>query len=311
MSELKVLPIEAIEEAGFSLREAQLKDPKFLELLESVKAHGVYEPILVRKFKNPVTGKEGYQLVNGCQRLTAAKQAGRKDIPCNIMDMSNDEMMIAQITTNSAKIETKPGQYATMVKNLLNQPNMAGVSLAYVAKLLHMTVEQLARIMSLNKLSDDVKTLIDEGKLTLANAVSLSMLPPDVQPEMLQEACSAKAEEFKMACAERKNAIVAEKRGNGTQVPVYQHRPKFRDYALLESELANGTDAKTILKDVKDVAAAFKLGIQYAVSSTPMDVANGKAKWEADRKAAEEKRAAAKAEREAAKAKANAAEATK
>ena len=298
---LQTLNVADIVEAGFSLREAQLKDPQFLELEESVKQHGVLEPILVRPFMNPLTKQNEFQLINGCQRLTAAKRTGRKTIPCKIQEMDNRTAMLFQITTNSAKVETRPAQYAALIKTMMDMEEFRGCSLVYLAGQLTMSVEKLTRLLSLSKLSDEIRKLVDDGKMTVANAVALASLPVDAQTEMLDDARSMTAEDFKMAAAERKNEITAEKRGNGGKPVEYVHNPKFRKLDDIQQEIAAGTQAKVSLKGVTDPLEAYRLGLQFTLTCTPVDIAEGKAAWEAKRAEAAAKREAAKAEREAAK----------
>ena len=60
---------------------------KMQELTESIREHGVFQPILVR------LKEDGYQLIAGERRLRAAKRAGLKAIPAIVREMSDNEMM--------------------------------------------------------------------------------------------------------------------------------------------------------------------------------------------------------------------------
>lgn len=71
-------------------------------LVESVKAHGVLEPILVRPFPNlraesPVVG---YQIIAGWRRYLGAQQAGLKEVPCLVREMTDADAREIQMIEN-------------------------------------------------------------------------------------------------------------------------------------------------------------------------------------------------------------------
>ena len=62
-------------------------DDKIQELADSIKLHGVFTPILVKK------AVKGYELITGERRLRASKLAGLKRIPAILMDFDDQQMM--------------------------------------------------------------------------------------------------------------------------------------------------------------------------------------------------------------------------
>ena len=69
-------------------------DTALQELSQSIKQHGVFTPILVKK------SIQGYDLIAGERRLRASKLAGMSDIPAIIVDLNDQEMMEIALLEN-------------------------------------------------------------------------------------------------------------------------------------------------------------------------------------------------------------------
>ena len=74
-------------------------DTKIAELAESIKVHGIIQPLILRKEEN-----ENYVIVAGERRLRAAKIAGIKQIPSIIMELSDKEILEISLIENIQKI---------------------------------------------------------------------------------------------------------------------------------------------------------------------------------------------------------------
>ena len=82
-------------------------DPLALqELAESIKQHGVLEPIIVKK------SIHGYELVAGERRTKASKIAGKETIPAIVKDFSDQEMMDIAILENIQREDLSPIELA-------------------------------------------------------------------------------------------------------------------------------------------------------------------------------------------------------
>jgi len=121
MSNLLTVAIAAIHVNPAALREAQNGSEEFLGLVESIKNQGFTSAISVR----PATTEAGeviedqFQLVDGLQRYTAAKHAGLSEIHVVVSDMSDVEVLEAQLMSNVHKIETTARQYASQLIRIL------------------------------------------------------------------------------------------------------------------------------------------------------------------------------------------------
>lgn len=69
-------------------------DAKIGELAQSIKEHGVFTPVLLRK------SVKGYELIAGERRVRASKQAGLKTIPAIVMEFTEEQMMEISLLEN-------------------------------------------------------------------------------------------------------------------------------------------------------------------------------------------------------------------
>ena len=137
------------------------------ELAESIKAYGVFQPIIVKK------SIKGYDLVAGERRVKASRLAGTETIPAIVKDFS-DEMM----------------REIALLENLQRE-NLTSIELAWAYKgiidSLHITQDELAakigksrssvtNTLGLLRLPNSVQNMILDGKLSMGHARELSKL---------------------------------------------------------------------------------------------------------------------------------------
>ena len=77
-------------------------EEKIEELAESIKEHGIIQPIVVRK-KN-----EGYEIVAGERRWRAARKAGLSEVPCLIRELTDEQNMLIAIIENMQREDLNP-----------------------------------------------------------------------------------------------------------------------------------------------------------------------------------------------------------
>ncbi|MBF2013865.1 MAG: ParB/RepB/Spo0J family partition protein [Rivularia sp. T60_A2020_040] len=90
-------------------------DPKALsELAESIKQHGILQPLLVRP-----RAKTGYELVAGERRYRAAKECGLKDVPVVIRELSNEAAFQLALIENLQREDLNPVEETEGILHLL------------------------------------------------------------------------------------------------------------------------------------------------------------------------------------------------
>lgn len=95
-------------------------ETRLLELTESIKEHGVIQPILVTRDK---AGSD-YIIVAGERRWRAAKKAGLKEVPVVEMDLTNQELMEVSLIENIQRQDLNPIEEAGAFKKLMDDFKM-------------------------------------------------------------------------------------------------------------------------------------------------------------------------------------------
>lgn len=284
-----------IREPDEALRACDRTTEKYLGLVDSIKLQGVMNAISVREIKDPETGDIVYGLVDGLQRYSAAKDAGRETIPAQVICLSDAEILEAQIIANVHKIETRPIEYSkALVKVLQENPLMTRSELA--AKLAK-TSAWISERMGLLKLNEQIQALVDSGDIGLSNAYALAKLPEDEQNDFADRALSMAPTNFASAVAARAKEIRdAKAQGRAAGPAEFAPIPMLKSRKDLETEIISQTAAEVLVAQVgvTDPVAAFTLGLSWALTLDPTGVEFQKARDD-ERKAENERRKEANA----------------
>ncbi|EMD15906.1 ParB-like partition protein [Eggerthia catenaformis OT 569 = DSM 20559] len=158
-------------------------EEKLNELAQSIKEHGVFQPILLKK------SIHGYDIVAGERRWRAAKIAGLEDIPSIIVDFTDDQMMEIALLENIQRedlnaIEEAQGYQAMMDKLHLTQEELAqrvGKSRTHVTNTL--------RLLNISK---TLQKYILDGILSMGHIRPLIGLPEDKALQTAKKAVDEK-----------------------------------------------------------------------------------------------------------------------
>ncbi|MEL3963014.1 ParB/RepB/Spo0J family partition protein [Lysinibacillus endophyticus] len=139
-------------------------DEKIDELAQSIKEHGVIQPIVVRK-----KGKK-FEIVVGERRFRAAKLANLEEIPAIIREMTEEQMMEVAILENLQREDLTPIEEAEAYQSLIEKLNFTQEELA---KRLGKSRPYITNHMRLLQLPDEVRELVNNGKLTMGHGRTL------------------------------------------------------------------------------------------------------------------------------------------
>lgn len=197
---LQSLPVDKIKpfhDHPFHLYEGERLD----DMVESIREHGVLNPVIVRK-----NGKD-YEMLSGHNRQNAAKIAGLSEIPAIVKDgLTDEEAYVYVIETNviqrsftdlapSEKAAVLSARYEKVISqgrrnDILHEIEQIGTcghdvhksrSRDGIGEEYGMTGRNIARYMRVDKLIRPFKDRLDAGELTLMAAVELSYLPENEQ----------------------------------------------------------------------------------------------------------------------------------
>jgi ParB family chromosome partitioning protein len=146
---------------------------KMEELKESIKKHGIIQPIVVRKMAN------GYEIIAGERRLKAAQEIGIKKIPAIIKSINNEKSLEIALVENIQREDLNPVEQANAFKRLIDEFNLTQQELAEVTGKSRTLVTNTIRLLKLNP---EIQKNISEGKISFGHAkLLLSIEEEEVQ----------------------------------------------------------------------------------------------------------------------------------
>lgn len=146
---------------------------KMEELKDSIKKHGMIQPIIVRKMTN------GYEIVAGERRLKAAKEIGLKKIPAIIKSVNNEKSLEIALVENIQREDLNPVEQANAFKRLADEFNLTQQELAEATGKSRALVTNTIRLLKLNP---EIQKNISEGKISFGHAkLLLSIEDEEVQ----------------------------------------------------------------------------------------------------------------------------------
>ena len=137
------------------------------ELAESIKIHGVVEPIIVKK------SIKGYELVAGERRTKASRLAGMETIPAVVKDFTDQEMMDIAILENIQREDLSPLELAEGFKKYIEN---TGMSQEEVAKKFGKSRSYITNALGLLNLPNPVKEMINNKDISASHARVLSKI---------------------------------------------------------------------------------------------------------------------------------------
>ncbi|EMZ6748480.1 ParB/RepB/Spo0J family partition protein [Listeria monocytogenes] len=127
------------------------------ELRDSIKIHGVLQPIILR-----ITDK-GYEIVVGERRYRAAKEAKLKEIPAVVRDLTEEEMMELSVIENLQREDLSPLEEAESYQFLMKKLSLTQAKLAErVGK----SRPYIANFVRLLTLPEEVQVMLRDGSLS-------------------------------------------------------------------------------------------------------------------------------------------------
>ena len=144
----------------------EFDDDAILSLAESIRQHGVLQPILVRPLP---TG--GYQIVAGERRWRAARMVGLSEVPVLIKELSDFETMQVALIENLQREDLNPIEEAQGYEKLMSKYSMTQEQ---VAEAMGKSRPAIANSLRLLKLDDETQKMVKDGDLSAGHAKALA-----------------------------------------------------------------------------------------------------------------------------------------
>ena len=179
---------QSISQSSFQVRE----DGEFEELVKSIATHGVIHPAVAR----PV-GEGCYELISGHRRKAACEALGYAEMPVLVRAMTDDEAVVSMVDANLQRETILPSErayaYKMKMAAMRHQGRRGTTSAQFGRKLSGQETRELiaeqngqsrnqvSRYIRLTELIPEILELVDQRKIALNPAVSISFLAPKQQ----------------------------------------------------------------------------------------------------------------------------------
>ena len=161
ISEISVLQIEA---NPFQPR-SRFESNALEELAESIRQHGVIQPVTVRKM-----GNDSYQLISGERRFRASQLAGLDSIPAYIRVANDQAMLELALVENIQREDLTPIEVAISYKRLIDECDLTHEGLSDKISKSRSNITNFLRLL---KLPAEIQMALSKGTITMGHARAL------------------------------------------------------------------------------------------------------------------------------------------
>ena len=212
-------------------------DEALQELSSSIKEHGVFQPIIVKK------SIKGYEIIAGERRVRASKLAGLERIPAIVRDFTDEQMMEIALLENLQRENLNVIEEALAYKSLIEKLMLTQEQLS---KRVGKSRSHITNILGILRLPKEIQSMIVDGKLTMGHARVISKLESTEQMIMLAD----KIINDKIPVRELEH--ITEDDSFERKVKI-DRKPKEvnKEYKYVEDLLRDKLDTKVKIKDKK------------------------------------------------------------
>ncbi len=171
------LPISQIESCASQPRK-HFDEDKLEELAESIREHGIIQPLTVRKLASGY-----YQIIAGERRWRASRLAGLSEVPVSIIEADDRKAMELAMIENLQREDLNPMEEAEGYKALIEQYDMTQDQ---AAQRVGKSRSAVANAMRLLQLGDEIRALVESDQLSAGHARALLPLSPALQKEAVK-----------------------------------------------------------------------------------------------------------------------------
>ena len=177
-NEIKEIELSELRSNPYQPRKT-FDEEKLQELASSIKEHGVFQPIIVKK-----SIIKGYEIVAGERRVRASIMAGKTTIPAIIKEFSDQEMMEIALLENLQRENLNAIEEASAYDGLIKSLSLTQEELA---KKLGKSRSHITNMLGLLNLNEKVKKEVRLGKISAGHARVLSKMSNEEQIDKLAE----------------------------------------------------------------------------------------------------------------------------
>ena len=208
-------------------------DEALKDLCESIKEHGVFQPIIVKK------SIKGYEIIAGERRVRASRLAGLTKIPAIIRNLNDEQMMEIALLENLQRENLSSIEEAIAYKSMIEKLSLTQDELA---KKVGKSRSHVTNTLGLLRLPAEVQAMVANNQLSMGHARVLSKLEDDKKIiEMAHEIVDKKipVRELEQESEKEEKKVKIER------------KPVNNDFKYVEELLREKLDTKVKIKDKK------------------------------------------------------------
>lgn len=211
-------------------------DDALNELALSIKEHGVFQPIIVKK------SIKGYEIIAGERRCRASRLAGKETIPAIIRNFTDEQMMEIALLENLQRENLSAIEEAVAYKSMLEKLNLTQDELA---KKVGKSRSHITNILGLLRLPNEIQQMVIKNEITMGHARAISKL--ESQNEMINLANQIVNEKLPVREVEK----ISQKEEVHKRVEQKRKNDSTNEYKYVEDMLRDKLDTKVKIKDNK------------------------------------------------------------
>ncbi len=245
IQDLSTLPVHQLQPGKYQPR-TRMDEASLRELSQSIKGHGLLQPILVR----PVA-QGRYEIIAGERRWRASQLAGLLEVPVLVRPISDENALAVALIENIQREDLNHLEEAQGIDRLIREFGMTHEAAAEAVGRSRSAVSNLLRLLNL---TESVRLLLLEGALEMGHARALLPLPTTKQQHLATEIV---AKGWSVREAERQvKQRMTEKKGHSRTGATHD-----RDLLALQEALSDQLGATVSLKEKRGGSGV--LSIRY------------------------------------------------
>ncbi len=210
-------------------------DESLNDLAESIREHGVFQPIIVKK------SIKGYEIIAGERRVRACKKVGLTKIPALIRNLNDEQMMEIALLENLQRENLSSIEEAIAYKTMIEKLSLTQEDLA---KKVGKSRSHITNILGLLRLPKEVQKMVATNELSMGHARVLSKLEDD--NKIIEMAREIVAKKIPVRELEEESTTETKK------VKMERHTTTTsNEYKYVEELLRDKLDTKVKIKDKK------------------------------------------------------------
>lgn len=182
-----MIPLNKIKSNSDQPRK-KFDNDKIVELAESIKHHGIIQPLILKKVDDE------YIIVAGERRWRAAKSLGLEEVPAIIMDLSEKQILEVSLIENIQRQDLNPIEEAVAYKKLLSDFNLTQDELSKRIGKSRTTITNSMRLMNLDERVQQylIEGVISEGHGRALLAISNGDMQYELSQKIIDEKLSVR-----------------------------------------------------------------------------------------------------------------------